>query len=36
MTPPMTDDRLYRVGSALEAALIDAWGHALIEEVPAL
>jgi aspartyl-tRNA(Asn)/glutamyl-tRNA(Gln) amidotransferase subunit A len=36
MAPPMADDRLYLVGSALEAALVDRWGHLLIEEVPAL
>ncbi|HEV8025273.1 MAG TPA: Asp-tRNA(Asn)/Glu-tRNA(Gln) amidotransferase subunit GatA [Candidatus Nanopelagicales bacterium] len=36
MAPAQGDDRLYRVGSALEAALIGRWGHALIEEVPAL
>lgn len=36
MAPPMADDRLYRVGSALEAALIDRWGHPLIDEVPNL
>ncbi|MEI6361666.1 MAG: Asp-tRNA(Asn)/Glu-tRNA(Gln) amidotransferase subunit GatA [Actinomycetes bacterium] len=33
MAPPMADDRLYLVGSALEAALVDKWGHLLIEEV---
>ena len=36
MAPPMADDRLYRVGAALEAALVDRWGHLLIEEAPAL
>ena len=36
MAPPMADDRLYLVGSALEAALVDRWGHLLIEEVPSL
>jgi aspartyl-tRNA(Asn)/glutamyl-tRNA(Gln) amidotransferase subunit A len=36
MAPPMADDRLYLVGSALEAALVDRWGHLLIEEVPGL
>ncbi len=36
MAPPMADDRLYLVGSALEAALADRWGHLLIEEVPSL
>ena len=36
MAPPMADDRLYRVGGALEAALVDRWGHLLIEEAPQL
>lgn len=36
MAPALADDRLYRVGSALEQALVDSWGHLLIEEVPAL
>ena len=36
MAPPMADDRLYLVGAALEAALVDTWGHLLIEEVPSL
>jgi aspartyl-tRNA(Asn)/glutamyl-tRNA(Gln) amidotransferase subunit A len=36
MAPPMADDRLYLVGSALEEALVDRWGHLLIEEAPAL
>lgn len=36
MAPPLGDDRLYRVGAALEAALNDAWGHPLIDEVPPL
>ena len=36
MAPVMGDDRLYNVGGALEAALIDKWGHLLIEEVQAL
>ncbi len=36
MAPPMADDRLYLVGSALEAALVDRWGHLLIQEAPAL
>ena len=36
MAPPMADDRLYLVGSALESALTDGWGHLLIEEVPNL
>ena len=36
MAPPMADDRLYLVGSALEEALVDRWGHLLIEEAPEL
>jgi aspartyl-tRNA(Asn)/glutamyl-tRNA(Gln) amidotransferase subunit A len=32
----MADDRLYRVGGAVEAALNDKWGHPLLEEAPAL
>ena len=34
MAPPMADDRLYRVGGAVEAALADRWGHLLIDEAP--
>jgi aspartyl-tRNA(Asn)/glutamyl-tRNA(Gln) amidotransferase subunit A len=36
MAPAMADDRLYLVGGALEGALLDRWGHLLIEEVPSL
>jgi aspartyl-tRNA(Asn)/glutamyl-tRNA(Gln) amidotransferase subunit A len=36
IAPPMADDRLYRVGGALEAALRDRWGHLLIDEAPEL
>jgi aspartyl-tRNA(Asn)/glutamyl-tRNA(Gln) amidotransferase subunit A len=36
MAPAMADDRLYRVGAALEAAFSDRWGHLLIEGAPAL
>jgi aspartyl-tRNA(Asn)/glutamyl-tRNA(Gln) amidotransferase subunit A len=36
MAPALADDRLYRVGAALEQSLVDRWGHELIEEVPAL
>jgi len=36
IAPPMADDRLYRVGAAVESALVDKWGHLLIEEAPAL
>ncbi len=36
IAPPMADDRLYRVGAALEAALARQWGGLLIEQAPAL
>jgi aspartyl-tRNA(Asn)/glutamyl-tRNA(Gln) amidotransferase subunit A len=36
MAPAMADDRLYRVGGALEAALNDRWGGPLIDRAPAL
>ncbi len=36
IAPAMADDRLYKVGSALEAALVDKWGGLLIDEVPSL
>jgi aspartyl-tRNA(Asn)/glutamyl-tRNA(Gln) amidotransferase subunit A len=36
IAPAMADDRLYRVGAAVEAALVDRWGHPLLEEAPAL
>ncbi|PBC77686.1 aspartyl/glutamyl-tRNA(Asn/Gln) amidotransferase subunit A [Streptomyces sp. TLI_235] len=36
IAPAMADDRLYRVGGAVEAALIEKWGHSLLEEAPAL
>ncbi len=36
MAPAMADDRMYRVGAAVEAALRKDWGHLLVEEVPAL
>ncbi len=35
IAPAMADDRLYRVGGALEQALFTRWGGLLIEEVPA-
>ena len=31
MAPALADDRLYRVGAALEAALLDRWGGPLLE-----
>ena len=36
MAPALGDDRLYRVGAALEQALLDRWGHSILEEAPAL
>ena len=36
MAPATADDRLYRVGGALEAALLEQWGHPILEEAPAL
>ncbi|MBB5935910.1 Asp-tRNA(Asn)/Glu-tRNA(Gln) amidotransferase subunit GatA [Streptomyces zagrosensis] len=36
IAPAMADDRLYRVGAAVEAAFIARWGHRLLEEAPSL
>jgi aspartyl-tRNA(Asn)/glutamyl-tRNA(Gln) amidotransferase subunit A len=36
IAPPLADDRLYRVGAAVEGALADRWGHLLIDEAPQL
>ncbi|KUL37108.1 glutamyl-tRNA amidotransferase [Streptomyces sp. NRRL F-4489] len=36
IAPAMADDRLYRVGAAVEAALTEQWGHPLLDEAPAL
>jgi aspartyl-tRNA(Asn)/glutamyl-tRNA(Gln) amidotransferase subunit A len=36
MAPTLADDRLYRVGAALEAALTARWGHPLLDEMPSL
>jgi aspartyl-tRNA(Asn)/glutamyl-tRNA(Gln) amidotransferase subunit A len=36
IAPAMADDRLYRVGAAVEAAMTAKWGHPLLEEVPSL
>jgi len=36
MAPPLADDRLYRVGAAVEAAFEDRWGHALLAEAKGL
>jgi aspartyl-tRNA(Asn)/glutamyl-tRNA(Gln) amidotransferase subunit A len=36
LAPALADDRLYRVGAALEAALLDQWGGPLLDKAPAL
>ncbi len=35
LAPQQADDRLYRVGAALETRLVDKWGGPLLAEVPA-
>ena len=35
MAPAMADDRLYRVGAALERALTDRWGGRLLDQLVA-
>jgi aspartyl-tRNA(Asn)/glutamyl-tRNA(Gln) amidotransferase subunit A len=36
LAPALADDRLYRVGAALEAALASQWGGPLLDRAPAL
>jgi aspartyl-tRNA(Asn)/glutamyl-tRNA(Gln) amidotransferase subunit A len=36
IAPALADDRLYRVGAAVEAGFIARWGHPLLEEAPTL
>ncbi len=36
MAPPLADDRLYRVGAALERALVERWGGPLLARIPEL
>jgi aspartyl-tRNA(Asn)/glutamyl-tRNA(Gln) amidotransferase subunit A len=36
MAPIKGDAKLYEVGGALEAALLNKWGHHILEEAPAL
>ncbi len=36
MAPALADDRLYNVGAALEAALLQTWGHPILQEAPSL
>ena len=36
MAPALADERLYRVGAALEAALAGPLGHPILDEAPVL
>ncbi|MDE0775521.1 MAG: Asp-tRNA(Asn)/Glu-tRNA(Gln) amidotransferase subunit GatA [Nocardioides sp.] len=36
LAPALADDRLYRVGAALEVALIEKWGGPLLDRAPSL
>jgi aspartyl-tRNA(Asn)/glutamyl-tRNA(Gln) amidotransferase subunit A len=36
LAPALADDRLYRVGAALEAALLEQWGGPLLDKAPTL
>jgi aspartyl-tRNA(Asn)/glutamyl-tRNA(Gln) amidotransferase subunit A len=36
LAPATQDDRLYAVGAALEAALVDRWGGPLLDRAPDL
>ncbi|WP_436773056.1 Asp-tRNA(Asn)/Glu-tRNA(Gln) amidotransferase subunit GatA [Yinghuangia sp. YIM S09857] len=36
IAPTMADDRLYRVGAAVEAAYLDRWGAPLLDRAPVL
>jgi aspartyl-tRNA(Asn)/glutamyl-tRNA(Gln) amidotransferase subunit A len=36
MAPTLADERLYRVGAALEAAFVDRWGGPLLDSAPEL
>jgi aspartyl-tRNA(Asn)/glutamyl-tRNA(Gln) amidotransferase subunit A len=36
LAPALADDRLYRVGAALEAALAEQWGGPLLDQAPEL
>ena len=36
MAPAMKDDRMYQVGSALEAALVSKWGKPILANIPKL
>ncbi len=36
LAPATKDERLYAVGAALEAALVDRWGGPLLDRIPDL
>jgi aspartyl-tRNA(Asn)/glutamyl-tRNA(Gln) amidotransferase subunit A len=36
MAPVMQDDRFYRVGGTLEAALLSKWGQPILSKAPDL
>ena len=36
LAPALADERLYRVGAAVEAALLEQWGRPILDSVPAL
>jgi aspartyl-tRNA(Asn)/glutamyl-tRNA(Gln) amidotransferase subunit A len=36
LAPALADDRLYRVGAALETLLVQEWGAPLLDKAPAL
>jgi aspartyl-tRNA(Asn)/glutamyl-tRNA(Gln) amidotransferase subunit A len=36
LAPALADDRVYRVGAAAEALLLDKWGGPLLDRAPAL
>ena len=36
LAPAMADDRMYRVGAALESLLVDQWGGPLLDQAPEL
>ena len=36
LAPAMADERLYRVGAALEAALLEQWGRPILDSAPVL
>jgi aspartyl-tRNA(Asn)/glutamyl-tRNA(Gln) amidotransferase subunit A len=36
LAPALADDRVYRVGAALESLLLEQWGGPLLDRAPAL